>query len=129
MTVITSSALPASLSRIALAYRPQPPADNQTLHVVTTLLPAGALGTSYSATIITVGGTSPYTYSLVSGTLPSGIALNASTGVLSGTPAAAGTSTFTVRSTDIHGLFADQAFGLVVGAAGGGGGGVTGWIG
>jgi hypothetical protein len=129
MSVFTPSSLPASLPRIALVYRPQPPADNQTLHVVTTLLPSATLGASYSATITTVGGTSPYTYSLQAGTLPSGLALNASTGVVSGTPAAAGTSAFTVRSTDIHGLYADQAFGLVVGAAGGGGGGVTGWIG
>ena len=48
---------------------------------------------AYSATLAASGGVSPYTWSLTSGTLPAGLALNASTGAITGTPSAAVTST------------------------------------
>ncbi|MGY5808915.1 putative Ig domain-containing protein [Rhizobium sp. LEGMi198b] len=62
-------------------------------------LSSGTVGRAYSQTITASGGTAPYTYSLVSGALPSGLTLSTS-GVISGTPAAAGASNFTVRATD-----------------------------
>ena len=49
------------------------------------------------------GGTSPYTFS-VTGTLPAGLTLNASTGAITGTPTAAGT--FTIKVTDANGVVA-----------------------
>lgn len=62
--------------------------------------PVGAVGAAYSQSIAGAsGGSSPYSYSLISGTLPPGIALS-SAGTLSGTPTAAGTFNFTVRATD-----------------------------
>ena len=65
-----------------------------------TTLPAAAVATSYSATTITAsGGTSPYTYNVTSGALPAGLTLS-SAGVLSGTPTAGGTFTFTITATD-----------------------------
>ncbi|MBS0444770.1 MAG: putative Ig domain-containing protein [Proteobacteria bacterium] len=46
------------------------------------------------------GGTPPYGYAVSSGTLPVGLSLSASTGVISGTPSAAGSATIVVRATD-----------------------------
>jgi len=63
-------------------------------------LAAGTVGTAYSTTLTTSGGASPYTYALTTGTLPAGLSLNTSTGVVSGTPTAAGTSNFTITATD-----------------------------
>jgi hypothetical protein len=62
-------------------------------------LPNATLGVFYTQTLHASGGTAPYTYALTAGTLPPGITLS-STGVVSGTPTAVGTSSFTVTATD-----------------------------
>src|SRR6185503_10524914 len=67
--------------------------------ITTASLPAGDAGTAYSQTLAVTGGTSPFTWSLSSGTLPAGLSLSIA-GVLSGAPTAAGTSNFTVKVTD-----------------------------
>jgi DNA-binding beta-propeller fold protein YncE len=58
--------------------------------------------TGFSQTFTAGGGTSPYTYALTvnAGTLPTGLSMNASTGVLSGTATSSGTINFTIRATD-----------------------------
>src|ERR1039458_1221903 len=48
-------------------------------------LKGGTIGIAYSETISAQGGTSPYTFALTSGSLPTGTSLNTSTGVISGT--------------------------------------------
>jgi len=73
--------------------------DPPALSITTTTLPSAALGTPYSATLAAAGGQSPYQWSVTSGTLPAGLALNSS-GVLSGTPTQSGTFVFTVSVTD-----------------------------
>ena len=70
------------------------------LSITTSSLPGGTLNVSYSATLAASGGTSPYTWSIASGSLPTGLSLAGGTGVISGTPTAAGTFNFTVRVTD-----------------------------
>ncbi|HUR08669.1 MAG TPA: putative Ig domain-containing protein, partial [Nonomuraea sp.] len=69
------------------------------LVVTTGSLPDGYTGSSYSVNLAAVGGRTPYTWSLASGTLPAGLALS-SAGVISGTPTVAATRTFDVRVTD-----------------------------
>jgi len=60
------------------------------------------------------GGTPPYSWSISAGTLPAGLALNASTGIVSGIPTSQGTSTFTIRVADSVGDSASQEFTLRV---------------
>jgi len=66
------------------------------LGITTTSLPDGTVGTAYSQTLQVAGGVPPLTWAVLTGTLPAGLTLNTSTGVISGTPTASGTSTFTV---------------------------------
>jgi uncharacterized delta-60 repeat protein len=77
-------------------------------------LPPAVIGTPYTGNFTATGGTAPYTYSLASGTLPAGLSLSAS-GNVTGTPATAGTSTFTIRATDGKGCTATREITLVSG--------------
>jgi len=70
------------------------------LQITTTSLPNGAVNTAYSETLAATGGVTPYTWSVISGSLPSGLSLASSTGLISGTPTSSGTSNFTVQVTD-----------------------------
>jgi|GEM_PF-2058950 len=70
------------------------------LGIYATPLPGATAGTPYSATVSAYGGIQPYTWSVTSGSLPAGMSLDPSTGGISGTADAAGTSTFTVEVTD-----------------------------
>jgi len=70
------------------------------LAITTSSLPGGSVGTSYNATVSATGGATPYTWSITSGSLPTGLAINTSSGTISGTPTATGTSHFTVSVKD-----------------------------
>lgn len=66
-------------------------------------LDGAVISVPYSTFLTASGGTAPYTWSIVAGSLPAGLTLNASTGHISGTPTVQGTSTITIKVTDAIG--------------------------
>jgi arabinan endo-1,5-alpha-L-arabinosidase len=88
------------------------------LTVTTDSLAGGTVTVSYSATLSASGGTGTgYTWTVSTGALPAGITL-ATSGVLSGTPTAAGTSNFTVEVMDSSGSSATANLSIAIAAAG-----------
>jgi len=108
----------------AIVAEAQPPVFSATSHIaigeattprlVTSSLPQATARTPYSASLEATGGKQPYRWSISAGTLPTGLSLNSSTGVISGTPAAAGRSDFTVQVTDANNASATRALSITV---------------
>jgi Tol biopolymer transport system component len=75
--------------------------------ISTTAANFGVVGNAYTSTLETTGGTAPFTWALFGGSLPTGTPTNLSlapgTGVVSGTPNAAGNFTATFIVTDSTG--------------------------
>jgi hypothetical protein len=84
------------------------------LNITTSSLPNGNPGSPYSQTLQAEGGCPPYSWSLASGSLPTGLTLNTSTGVISGTASAAGTSNFTAQVTDSLSITDTQALSIII---------------
>ncbi len=95
--IFTIGAAPTPLSVVSLAT-----------------LPSGSVGTYYSQSLYASGGTAPYTWSLISGSLPTGLSIS-STGAITGTPTAGGTAGFTANVMDSAGGSALQTFSLPIG--------------
>lgn len=67
------------------------------------VLPFGTTGVPYSQTLTATGGLSPYTWTISSGELPTGLSLNSATGEIAGIPTGSGHSDFTTLVTDSNG--------------------------
>ena len=115
VTVTATSVADATKTGTATITVPAKPA------ITTGALPAGTVGSAYSATMAGSVGIGPYTWSITSGTLPAGLTMN-SAGVIAGTPtaAAAGTTNLTFVLTDsgkATALTATVTLGLTISAA------------
>jgi hypothetical protein len=60
----------------------------------------GVEGIAYNATLLALGGTLPYTWSIAGGKLPDGLMIDAASGVISGTPTKKGNYNFTIQVSD-----------------------------
>jgi hypothetical protein len=77
-------------------------------------LPNGTVGSSYSYTFSASGGIAPYAYSVSSGSLPNGLSLGSSSGILSGNPQTAGNFSFGVKVTDTNNYSGSQNCSLAI---------------
>ena len=82
--------------------------------ITTQALPRGVSGVPYSAAVSAKGGQPPYTWSLASGTFPSGITFSSNSGMIEGSPTQAGTFALGLKVVDALGSAATQEFGLTV---------------
>ena len=87
------------------------------LTVNPTTAPAATRGVAYTVTFASPNAIGSKTWSRLSGTFPTGLTLNASTGVLSGTPTATGTFSFTMKVQDANGNVGTRAYSVTVSAA------------
>lgn len=109
LKVTVTSGLQTASKYLTLAVQ-----DKGALAITTTSLPDGDTFTVYSARLESVGGSSPYTWGIFSGSLPAGLSLGGS-GTISGTPAASdGTYPFTVQVTDNSGATATKALSITI---------------
>ena len=89
------------------------------LGITTTTLPAGTVSKSYAQTIAVSGGTSPITFAVTAGNLPTGVNLNTTTGAITGTPTSSSGSpfSFTITATDFTSATASQSYTVVINPA------------
>lgn len=106
-TVTDEGGLTASDTfQVTVSAPPALAADAQTLYHATA-------SQSYSAQLSATGGIEPYSWSLASGSLPTGLTLNAD-GSLSGTPTQIGTFNFTAQVQDADTTTDTESYTLVV---------------
>ena len=86
-----------SISQFSL-YVSSPPS----VQIDTSILSDAVIGTAYNQSLTVSGGVAPFIWSIYSGSLPAGLTLNSSTGTITGTPTATGSSSFVVRVNDSY---------------------------
>ena len=92
-----------TLTQLGAALSSPPGSTGPPLSLNSGPLPLATQGQAYGASLTASGGDPVYTWSLSSGSLPAGLSLDASSGTISGVPAAAGRSSFAVRVRDAVG--------------------------
>jgi len=84
------------------------------VRITTAQVSNGIFGAAYSQTLTATNNLPPTTWSITSGSLPTGLTLNTSTGIISGTPSDYGTFTFTVRAANSMGGNDTKQFTMVI---------------
>lgn len=93
-----------------------PPGTVSTSPTITSGAPTAATaGTPYSFPVTATGSPAP-TYTVTSGSLPAGLTLNGTTGVISGTPTTPGSATFTITATNGTGPDSSASYTIVTAA-------------
>ena len=96
------------MSRVNQTSSPTP------LSVTTSSLLSGVVGSTYQQTLAARGGIAPYTWSISSGTLPTGLALTPATGMISGIPTTTGTSNLTIKVVDSAKTTTTRSFSVII---------------
>jgi hypothetical protein len=76
-----------------------PPPDSS-IRITAKQLPSGRVQSPYQTSLTASGGEQPYTWSVVSGSIPAGLLLDAATGMISGTPSETGSFPLGIRVSD-----------------------------
>src|SRR5262249_50701827 len=104
-TAVTDSSNPTQTASLLMSLLINPAQSTlASPHPLSLLVPAtstGTVGSTYSLSLGVSGGTSPYTYSIASGSLPAGLTLSQA-GAISGTPASGSNGSYpvTISVTD-----------------------------
>jgi hypothetical protein len=75
--------------------------------------PDATAGVAYAFALAAAGGQAPYSWRVTNGALPDGLSLSGASGMIAGTPVAAGTFNFTLEVTDATGLKGSQTLTLI----------------
>lgn len=110
-TLTATGVVDAGIGSAALALT----VDPSTLTISPSNLPSGQVSTAYSQRLTATGGNGNYTFSLLSGLLPTGINFITASGTISGTPTGSGgTFPFVVKVVDTNGASGEQSYNLVI---------------
>jgi hypothetical protein len=77
--------------------------ETYAVHIIYDTLKTGLQGYPYSDSVIVRGGSGPYTFQLISGSLPTGLNLNLSTGVITGNTSVVGPVSVQIKATGFTG--------------------------
>jgi hypothetical protein len=109
-TQTTDSGSPSQTATTLMSIVVAPPV----LKVTTSSLAGATVNVAYSSTLAATGGTTPYSWSIVSGQLPAGLTLSGSTGTIAGTPTLSGTFPISVQVNDTAGGASQASLAITV---------------
>ncbi len=108
---------PATPPNVPPTFPPMvPPTDRLSDISITATLPPATVGSTYAGSMTVSGGRAPYSVTIASGQLPTGLSLDAASGDISGTPTTAGNFPFSVLASDSSGQSDQQSLQIVVNA-------------